>query len=128
MTVGLLMVPALIAATLWLIHPSVPNPLSTPPTTLSGDFTLWAATPKADPCAGRPDASDIHAGAPVDVHDESGGIIAGAVLSTGTAQETHPRRVYHLTPAELPGGQTYPGQGGTRRRPTVTPAPPAAHP
>src|SRR4051794_41690932 len=113
MTVGLLMVPALAAATFWLIHPSVPNPLKTPPTTLSGDFTLWAATPKADPCAARPDASDIHAGAPVDVHDESGGIIAGAVLSTGTAEETHPRCLYHLTLPTLPLAPTDAAQGGT---------------
>src|SRR4051812_50113187 len=121
MTVGLLMVPALAAATFWLIHPSVPNPLKTPPTTMSGDFTLWAATPKADPCAARPDASDIHAGAPVDVHDESGGGIARAGLSTGTARGTHPGGGYHLTPAQLPGGPTDTGPGGAPRGPAGPP-------
>jgi hypothetical protein len=120
MTVGLLMLPTLLAAGFWLYHPSVPNPLKTTPTTLSGDFTLWAATPTADPCAARPDAPDIHAGAPVDVHDESGGIVAGAVLSTGTPEETHRGCVYHFTVAKLPVARTYAVQVGTRVGPTVT--------
>jgi hypothetical protein len=122
MTVGLLTVPALAASAFWMLHPSAPvsNPLAEKPLTMSGDFTLWAATPKADPCAARPDAPDIHAGAPVDVRDESGAVVAGAVLSTGTAEETHRGCVYHFQVAKLPVAQTYEVQVGARVGPTVT--------
>src|SRR5690348_15115653 len=45
-------------------------------TPLAGTFTLWAATPRADPCRPRVEAPDIHAGAAVEVRDEHGTTVA----------------------------------------------------
>jgi hypothetical protein len=119
MFAGLLTVPALAVSTALLIHPVKTRPVHKP-TTLSGDFTLWAATPKADPCQTRTDAADIHPGAPVDVRDESGLTIAGAVLQQGIPEETHRGCVYHFTVERLPSAKTYTVQVGARVGPTST--------
>lgn len=119
MFVGLLAVPALAVSTALLIHPPTLTPVKKT-TTLSGDFTLWAATPRADPCQSRADATDIHAGAPVDVRDESGTTIAGAVLLQGIPEETHRGCVYHFTVPKLPSAKSYTVQVGARVGPTST--------
>jgi hypothetical protein len=117
MFAGLLTVPALAVSTALLIHPPTGVPVAKA-TTLSGDFTLWAATPKVDPCQTGSDVPDVHAGAPVDVRDESGTTVAGAVLDQGIPEETHRGCVYHFTVAKLPSAKTYTVQVGARVGPT----------
>jgi hypothetical protein len=62
-----------------------------------GTFTLWAATPRADPCAPRSDAADIHRGTLVAVHNTSGVTLAATRLSAGRAEATHRGCVYRFT-------------------------------
>jgi hypothetical protein len=87
---------------------------------LAGAFTLWADTPRADPCQPRPEAPDIHEGAPVDVRDDRGTTLAGAVLGKGAPDSTHRGCVYGFSVARVPAAAAYSVQVGARIGPTYT--------
>jgi hypothetical protein len=57
-------------------------------TTLTGDFTPWSATARADPCRPRSEAPDIRAGAPVDIRGRDGATVAVTTLSLGRPDAT----------------------------------------
>jgi hypothetical protein len=110
--------PLLAAAVLLGFHLKQAGPAKPRMTTLTGDFTLWAAAPRANPCEARPDAPDIHPGAPVDVRDESGATVAGAILAEGVPEETKRGCVYHFSVEALPDAASYTVQVGARVGPT----------
>jgi hypothetical protein len=64
--------------------------------TVAGTFTLWAATPRANPCATRTDAADIHRGAPVTIDDSAGHVLAVSTLSAGDSDAAHRGCVYRF--------------------------------
>jgi hypothetical protein len=86
---------------------------------VAGTFTLWAATPRADPCAARTDAADTHRGAPVTMNDSAGHVLATTTLSAGRADATHRGCVYRFT--ITPPAATFSITVGARSGLTYTP-------
>jgi hypothetical protein len=90
------------------------SPIEAPAQPLTGSFTLWAASPRANPCEPRSEAPDIHAGAPVDVKDASEAVIAGTTLGEGAPDATNRGCVFPFRIARLPVADEYTVQVGAR--------------
>jgi hypothetical protein len=103
------------AAMLLSVHSGADGPWGTSGShRLVGNFTLWRPTPAADPCQTPSVAPDIHAGAPVEVHNETGVTVGTATLSTGEPDPTRRGCVYHFTVERLPASDSYTFQIGAR--------------
>jgi hypothetical protein len=99
----------------------VARPVAEPATAprLDGTFTVWAATPRADPCQSRPEAADLHAGAPVVLLDPAGTTIATTTLDTGRPDATHRGCAYPFTVSGPPAANSYTVRVGDHLGPTV---------
>ena len=103
------------AAILLSVHSGPDSPWGTSGShRLVGDFTLWHPTPATNPCQTPSGAPDIHAGAPVEVRNETGVTVGTATLSTGEPDPTHRGCVYHFTVERLPASDSYTFQIGGR--------------
>jgi hypothetical protein len=88
---------------------------------VTGTFTLWAAAPRANPCAARADAADIHPGTEVAIKTAAGATIATTTLSPGRSDATHRGCVYRFEVATLPANATFSVTVGTRSGLTYNP-------
>jgi len=89
---------------------------------ITGTFTLWAATPLADPCAAKTAAPDIRNGAPVTIRSAAGARVASTILTAGRSEATHRGCVYRFAVTPLPADLSFSVTVGTRAGLVYTPA------
>jgi hypothetical protein len=102
-------------------HPAAVRPAaSTPP--LTGTFTLWLASPQADPCRQQQAAPDIHAGASVLLRTLRGEQLARTILTSGRSEATHRGCVYRFAVTPLTSTSPFTVTVGTRTGLSFRPA------
>jgi len=93
---------------------------------IRGTFTLWVASPQADPCVAQPAAPDIHPGADVVLRSTKGGVLARTILTAGHTDATHRGCVYGFAVTPLHAGSPFTVTVGARGGLTYTAADVAA--